>query len=92
MSISTVIQQQSVYFTGSMNVLRYLLTQLTGTVEALDDKKLRAFQAIDISLENKMVTLEVRPQYSFTTEIHSRIINYQFIPMDLYYFNMKTGL
>lgn len=59
MNVSTVIQQQSIHFTGSMNVLRLLLTQLTGTVEALEDKKLRAFQAIDITLDNKMVTLEV---------------------------------
>ncbi|KAG8277735.1 cleavage and polyadenylation specificity factor 73-like [Homalodisca vitripennis] len=58
MNMSTVIQQQSIHFTSSMNVLRYLLTQLTGTVEALEDKKLRAFQAIDITLDNKMVTLE----------------------------------
>lgn len=58
MSMSQVIQQQSVYFSGSMAVLRYLVTQLTGTIEALDDKKLRAFQCIDITLEKGMVTLE----------------------------------
>lgn len=59
MSMSHVIQQQSIYFTGSMAVLRYLVTQLTGTIEAIEDKKLRAFQCIDITLDNKMVTLEV---------------------------------
>lgn len=59
MTMSQVIQQQSVYFSGSMAVLRYLVTQLTGTIEALDDKKLRAFQSIDITLEKGMVTLEV---------------------------------
>nr|CAD7194532.1 unnamed protein product [Timema douglasi] len=58
MSMSQVVQRQSIHYSGSIQVLRYLLTQVAGALEALEEKKFRAFQNIDISLENKIVTLE----------------------------------
>lgn len=60
MSMTQVIQRQSVHFSGSLIVLRYLITQLAGNTESVDgDKKMRAFDSIDITFENKIVTIEV---------------------------------
>lgn len=60
MSMTQVIQRQSVHFSGSLVVLRYLLTQLAGNIKTLDgDKKMRAFDAVDVSFDNKIVTIEV---------------------------------
>lgn len=59
MSMSQVTQQQSVSFTGSLTVLKFLLSHLAGCLEQLDDKRLRVYKAIDISIENKMAILEV---------------------------------
>ncbi|XP_075236661.1 cleavage and polyadenylation specificity factor 73 [Lycorma delicatula] len=58
MSMSQVVQQQSVYFSGSQNVLKHLLFQLSGAVQSVDDKKMKVFGCIDLTFENKMVTLE----------------------------------
>lgn len=61
MSMTQVIQRQSVHFSGSTNVLKYLLTQLAGGIENIEgDRKMRAFDSIDITFENKIVTIEVR--------------------------------
>jgi hypothetical protein len=40
-------------------VLRHMLTQVSGNVEVLEEKKLRVFQNVDLTLDNKIVTLEV---------------------------------
>ncbi|KAJ9601540.1 hypothetical protein L9F63_000283 [Diploptera punctata] len=58
MTMSQVIQRQSIHYSGSLPVLRHLLMQVSGTVEMLDDKKLRIFQNVDLTLENKIITLE----------------------------------
>lgn len=58
MTMSQVVQQQSVYFSGSLNVLKHYLYQISGSVTTVDDKKLKVFGCIDIVLENKMITLE----------------------------------
>jgi len=64
LTMSTVTQRQSVFFSGSVGMLQYLLLQLAGeleTVEGEETKKkqiFRAFKAIDIILEPKMITLE----------------------------------
>jgi len=64
LTMSTVTQRQSVFYSGSKEMLEYLLTQLTGQLENVegekDDKKqiFRAFGAIDVIIEPKMVTLE----------------------------------
>jgi hypothetical protein len=59
MSMSQVIQRQSIHYSGGMQVLRHLLTQVSGNVELLEDKKLRVFQNVELTLDNKIVTLEV---------------------------------
>ena len=59
MTMSQVTQQQSVSFTGSLSVLKFLLSHLAGCLEQIDDKKIRVYKAIDISIENKMAVLEV---------------------------------
>lgn len=40
-------------------MLRHLLTQVSGNVEVLEEKKLRVFQNVELTLDNKIVTLEV---------------------------------
>eukprot|EP00088_Acartia_fossae_P070590 TRINITY_DN9501_c0_g1_i4.p1 TRINITY_DN9501_c0_g1~~TRINITY_DN9501_c0_g1_i4.p1 ORF type:complete len:694 (-),score=174.59 TRINITY_DN9501_c0_g1_i4:82-2163(-) len=64
LTLSTVTQRQSMFYAGSKELLQYLLTQLAGPLEhvkgEVTDKKqiLRAFGAIDVIIEAKMVTLE----------------------------------
>ncbi|XP_065207621.1 cleavage and polyadenylation specificity factor 73 [Planococcus citri] len=58
MTMSQVTQQQSVSFSGSLAVLKFLLSHLAGCLEQLDDKRLRVYKAIDISIENRMAVLE----------------------------------
>ncbi|KAI5751457.1 hypothetical protein M8J77_007666 [Diaphorina citri] len=55
---SKIIQQQSVYYSGSISVLRSLISHLAGPVETLDEKRLRAFACIEITLEKCIVVLE----------------------------------
>jgi cleavage and polyadenylation specificity factor subunit 3 len=59
MSMSQVIQRQSIHYSGGLPVLRHLLTQVAGNAEVLEDKKLRVFQNVEVTLDNKIVTLEV---------------------------------
>lgn len=59
MSMSQVVQQQSVFFGGSLNVLKHLLFQLAGAVQSIDDKRMKVFGCVDLVLENKIATLEV---------------------------------
>jgi len=59
MSMSQVIQRQSIHYSGGLPVLRHLLTQVSGNVEVLEEKKLRVFQNVELTLDNKIVTLEV---------------------------------
>ncbi|KYB26686.1 Cleavage and polyadenylation specificity factor 73-like Protein [Tribolium castaneum] len=59
MSMSQIMQRQSIHYSGNVGVLRHLLTQVAGLLEPVEgDKKTRAFNAIDITIENKIVTLE----------------------------------
>ncbi|XP_044739743.1 cleavage and polyadenylation specificity factor 73 [Chrysoperla carnea] len=59
MNMSQIIQRQSVYYGGSLSVLRHLICQLAGTIETLDgEKKFKVFKNIEVSIENKIVTLE----------------------------------
>lgn len=60
MSMSQIIQRQSIHYSGSLSVLRHFITQVAGLLETLEgDKKMRAFNAVDIIIESKIVTLEV---------------------------------
>lgn len=66
MTTSTVTQRQSVYFSCSFQLLYFMVHQLGGSVEVLDGdpggssgkKIIRAFGAIDVVYERRMVTLE----------------------------------
>ncbi|XP_035724312.1 uncharacterized protein LOC118442590 isoform X2 [Vespa mandarinia] len=58
MSMSQVIQRQSVYFSASLPVLKHLLTQIAGNLEVIDDKKLRVFKNIDVTIDGKIVMME----------------------------------
>ncbi|XP_025831653.1 cleavage and polyadenylation specificity factor 73 [Agrilus planipennis] len=59
MSMSHVMQRQSVYYSGTINVLRHFVTQIAGLLETIEgDRKMRAFGSIDITIENKVVVLE----------------------------------
>lgn len=60
MSMTQVTQRQSIHYSGTQNVLRHFITQVAGLLEGIEgDKKMRAFNAIDIIIESKIVTLEV---------------------------------
>lgn len=58
MSMSQVVQRQSIHFSAGLPVLRHLLTQVSGNVEVLEEKKVRVFQNVELTLDNKIVTLE----------------------------------
>lgn len=60
MAMSQVVQRQSLHYSGSPNVLRNFITQVAGLLETVEgERKMRAFNAVDITIENKIVTLEV---------------------------------
>ncbi|KAK0085345.1 hypothetical protein PV325_005386 [Microctonus aethiopoides] len=58
MCMSQVIQRQSIYFNGSLPVLKHLLTQIAGNLDLIDDKKMRVFKNVDVTIEGKIVTME----------------------------------
>uniref|UniRef100_T1JIA8 Cleavage and polyadenylation specificity factor subunit 3 n=1 Tax=Strigamia maritima TaxID=126957 RepID=T1JIA8_STRMM len=61
MVMSTVTQRQSISYTGSLQLLHYLLAQLTTDIEQTEvqeKRALRVFKAITIIHEPKMVVLE----------------------------------
>lgn len=61
MSMSQIMQRQSVLYSGNAVILKHLITQVAGLLETVEsDKRLRAFNAIDIIIEPKIVILEVR--------------------------------
>lgn len=58
--MSQIMQRQSIHYSGNIGALRYLISQVAGLLESIEgDKKMRAFNAIDITLDHKIVTLEV---------------------------------
>lgn len=74
MSMSQVVQRQSVHYSGALPVLRLLLSQVSGNVEMLEEKKMRVFQNVDITLDNKIVMLEVRTLLSFWA-LHFKVLS-----------------
>ncbi|KAL3285800.1 hypothetical protein HHI36_000323 [Cryptolaemus montrouzieri] len=58
MSMSQILQRQSIHYSGNMTILRHFISQVAGLLETLEEKKLRAFNAVDILIEGKIVTLE----------------------------------
>lgn len=63
LTMSTVTQRQSIFYSGSLQLLQYILQHTAGEVEVVEgegDKKrvIRAFGAIDVIYEPRMVTLE----------------------------------
>lgn len=85
MSMSQVVQRQSVHYSGSMQVLRHLLVQIAGNIDVIDEKKLRIFQCIDLFLENKIIILEVIFYKINDTELFGNslysIVQYLFLMM-----------
>jgi cleavage and polyadenylation specificity factor subunit 3 len=65
MSMSQVLQRQSIHYSGALPVLQLLLSQVSGNVEMLEGNKMRVFQNVDITLDNKIVMLEVYTLLSF---------------------------
>lgn len=60
MNMTQVMQRLSLHYSGNFGVLRYFITQVAGLLETIEgDKKMKAFGAIDINFENKVVILEV---------------------------------
>lgn len=57
--MTQVIQRLSVYYSGQLNILKYLLSQVCGSIDPVDEKKFRVFKNIDITVEGKVITLEV---------------------------------
>lgn len=54
------MQRQSLHYTGNPTVLRHIISQVAGLLESIEgDKKMRAFGAVDITIEQKVVILEV---------------------------------
>lgn len=75
LSMSQIMQRQSIHYSGNMGALRYLISQVAGLLESIEgDKKMRAFNAIDITLDHKIVTLEVI--YFYTQ--HEQIVIYNY--------------
>jgi len=63
LTMSTVTQRQSIFYSGTLQLLQYILQHTAGEVECVEgegDKKrvIRAFGAIDIIYEPRLVTLE----------------------------------
>nr|XP_023026002.1 cleavage and polyadenylation specificity factor 73-like [Leptinotarsa decemlineata] len=59
LSMSQIMQRQSLHFSGNTGVLRYMISQVAGLLDSIDgDKKMRAFNAVDITIDQKIVTLE----------------------------------
>lgn len=64
LTMSTVTQRQSVYYSGSLQLLQYLLHHTAGEVEVVEgensDKRrvIRAFGCIDVIWTPRLVTLE----------------------------------
>ncbi|KAK6626585.1 Cleavage and polyadenylation specificity factor 73 [Polyplax serrata] len=58
MTVTRVTERVSVYYSGQMSILKYLLNQSCGPVEVVDDKKLKVFKNINITIESKIITLE----------------------------------
>lgn len=58
MSMSQVIQRQSIYYSASLPTLKHLLTQIAGNLDIIDDKKLRVFKNVDLTIEGKIITIE----------------------------------
>lgn len=55
------MQRQSIHFAGNSSVLRHVISQVAGLLESVEgDRKMRAFGAIDITIEQKVVILEVK--------------------------------
>jgi hypothetical protein len=73
MSMSQVVQRQSVHYSGALPALRLLLSQVSGNVEMLEEKKMRVFQNVDVTLDNKIIMLEVHSSINTATMYQSSL-------------------
>ncbi|KAF6198483.1 hypothetical protein GE061_008231 [Apolygus lucorum] len=58
LTTSSVVQQQHIPFNGSLPILRAMLAHVASPLVTLDMKKLKAFNAIEITLNKKSVMLQ----------------------------------
>ena len=62
LAMATVTQRLSIAFTGTVNLLKYYLSQLSADVEqsvVQDKPTLKIFKNITVTIEPKMVIVEV---------------------------------
>ena len=80
LSMSSVLQRQSVHYGGSVPVLRHLLNQLAGAVEDIEENRMRIFQCIDVNVDHKIITLEVThdSQFYIVNRSYSQVIKLSF--------------
>ncbi|XP_044018977.1 cleavage and polyadenylation specificity factor 73-like [Aphidius gifuensis] len=58
MGIAQIVQRQSIAFNSSWSVLKHLLQQISGALDIINDKKIRVFNNVDVTIDGKVVTLE----------------------------------
>lgn len=61
LSQSEVTQRQSFHYSGSIPLLKHVLTQLAGNIEILEgsETKWKLYNCIDLTINNKTITIEV---------------------------------
>lgn len=59
MTITKVIERLSIYYNGQLSVLKYLLNQCCGMIDIIEEKKFNVFKNIVVTIEGKIITLEV---------------------------------
>lgn len=92
LSISSVIQQQHIPFTGSFAILRSMLQHIASPLVPVEMKKLIAFDAIDITLNKKSVTIQwvanpVNDMFAdciVSTILESETINPRIVPANVH--------
>lgn len=57
LSVSTVMQRQSIHYSGKTLALRHVIAQIAGPLEG-EGNKLRAFNAVDVTINKQVVELE----------------------------------
>lgn len=58
MSQSEVTQRQSIHYAGNLSLLKHILTQVAGTIDVIEENKWKLYNCIDMTIENKIITIE----------------------------------
>ena len=64
--VSQITQKLAVHYSGSVSTLHFLLLQLAGHVEKMDEVKssFRVFDVVDLTVDKNMITVEVSASVS----------------------------